>query len=229
MSELLNITGQDKQTLSNLSTGLWRFRRLLFHQEECSLPVGSAQSALLRLRYGAHMWKCRKLLCVSKWNVSVVKRLRRASLSWLLSRAGVACLCVCVCPTVFAEMSRQVQHHHQSCCFEREPTLRPLCSECESSISLCTQHAREPPPPPPSFFFLLFPSLVTGKGSIFLSIFGHMEHGQGAVAFWCCTNIPILCGICTFWNAFSPIRSVCGCSVWKCTSKRDTRLLKVTE
>lgn len=38
------------------------------------------------------------------------------------------------------------------------------CSECESSISLCTQQARKPSL---FFFFPLFPSLVTGKGSIF--------------------------------------------------------------
>lgn len=34
-----------------------------------------------------------------------------------------------------------------------------------------------------SFFPLLFPSLVTGKGSIFPSIFGHKEQHQSAVAF----------------------------------------------
>lgn len=68
---------------------------------------------------------------------------------------------MCACPTVLAEMSRQVRHHHQSCCFGKEPALWPLRSECKSSISLCTQHARKP-----SLFFP-FPSLVTGKGSIF--------------------------------------------------------------
>lgn len=43
MSEPLHIArgGPDKQTASNLSRGLWRLRRLLFHQEECSLPGGS--------------------------------------------------------------------------------------------------------------------------------------------------------------------------------------------
>lgn len=34
-----------------------------------------------------------------------------------------------------------------------------------------------------SLFFFLFPSLVTGKGSIFPSIFGHKEQHQSAVAF----------------------------------------------
>lgn len=133
------------------------------------------------------------------------------------------CVYLCVCPTVFAEMSWQVHHHHQSCCFEREPTLWPLCSECESSISLCTQHARKP-----SFFFF-FPVWLREKAAFFPSIFGHMEHRQWAVAFWCRTNIPILCGICTFWNAFSPILPDCGCSIWKCTFKRDTSLLKVKD
>lgn len=126
-----------------------------------------------------------------------------------------------LCAYVFTEMSWRVQHHHQSCCFEKEPALWPLCSECESSISLCTQHARKP-----SLFFFFFPVWLREKAAFFLSIFGHMEHRQWAVAFWCCTNIPILCGICTFWNAYSPILLDCGCSIWKCFFKRDTSLLK---
>lgn len=145
---------------------------------------------------------------------------RSACLSFMTPES---CRWARLCAYVFTEMSRRVQRHHQSCCFEKEPALWPLCSECESSISLCTQHARKP-----SLFsvFFFFPVWLREKAAFFLSIFGHMEHRQWAVAFWCCTNIPILCGICTFWNAFSPILLDCGGSIWKCTLKRDTSLKK---
>lgn len=47
MSEQLHkARGADKQTVSKLSGGLWRWRRLLFHQEECARPD---QAALQRL------------------------------------------------------------------------------------------------------------------------------------------------------------------------------------
>ena len=117
------------------------------------------RSELLRLGHRAHMWKWRKLVCV--FLKMKCQRSERIGVplshdSWVSRRCARL-------RVRSAEMSRQVQHHHQSCCFESEPTLWPLCSECESSISLCTQHARKPPP----LFFFLFPSLVTGKGSIF--------------------------------------------------------------
>lgn len=84
----------------------------------------------------------------------------------------------------------------------------------ELYLSVYTAHAQKTLP--------FFPSLVTGKGSIFLSIFGHMELCQCAVAFWWRTNIPILCGICAFWNAFLPILPDCRYSIW--TLKGDTRI-----
>lgn len=150
------------------------------------------------LRFKMHCWDfTTELICESEESFCVRLKMKRQR----SERIGVPLFhdsrVVQVC--VFAEMSRQVQHHHQSCCFEREPTLWPLCSECESSISLCTQHARKPSP----FFFFFFPVWLREKAAFFPSIFGHMEHRQWAVAFWCRTNIPILCGICTFWNAFS--------------------------
>lgn len=79
------------------------------------------------------------------------------------SRAGVRA-CVCILPRCHGRSNITISH----------AVLRAsqLCGHCVVSvralISLCTQHARKPPPlPPPLFFFSLFPSLVTGKGSIF--------------------------------------------------------------
>lgn len=115
------------------------------------------------LWFSVHCWDSGiELICESEESFCVCLKMkcqRRERIGVpLFHDSWVVQVFVCV----FAEMSRQVRHHHQSCCFEREPTLWPLCSECESSISLCTQHARKPSP-----FFFLFPSLVTGKGSIF--------------------------------------------------------------
>lgn len=77
-----------------------------------------------------------------------------------------------------------------------------LCGHCGVSVralSRCAHSMQENLP-----FFPLFPVWLREKAAFFPSIFGHMEHCQWAVAFWCRPNIPILCGICTFWNAFSP-------------------------
>lgn len=68
--------GADKQTVPNLSRGLWRLRRLLFHQKECSLPGGSDSKCTAETPVHSSYVKLKKaFVCVKKKerNVSVVK------------------------------------------------------------------------------------------------------------------------------------------------------------
>lgn len=116
---------------------------------------------------------------VKKWIVSILKD-RTFFFPWRASQLVTCCVQTSQPPPRLLPWGLY-------CFFSGSRRSGHCVGEREGSISLCTQRARKthPPPPPlllypslPLSLFRFFPSLVTGKGSIFLSIFGQREQSQ---------------------------------------------------
>lgn len=117
------------------------------------------------LRFEVHCWDSSiELICESEESFCVCLKMKcqrseRIGVP-LFHDSWVVQVCVCAPNSVRWDVTAGPTSPSVMLFWEGANSVATV-SECESSISLCTQHARKP-----SLFFL-FPSLVTGKGSIF--------------------------------------------------------------